>query len=118
VTEHGCTRAILVGHNPAFDLAFLKAAVERASVKRNPFHAFSTFDTASLAGVAYGQTVLARAVMAAGITWDQEAAHSAIYDAERTADLFCAIVNAWDRQRESALPSAGQGAEVPADPPA
>ncbi len=118
VTEHGCTRAILVGHNPAFDLAFLKAAVERASVKRNPFHAFSTFDTASLAGVAYGQTVLARAVMAAGITWDQEAAHSAIYDAERTADLFCAIVNAWDRQRESVRPSAEPAAAIPADPPA
>jgi ribonuclease T len=118
VAAHGCTRAILVGHNPAFDLAFLKAAVERAKVKRNPFHAFSTFDTASLAGVAYGQTVLARAVMAAGLTWDQEAAHSAIYDAERTADLFCAIVNAWDLQRGSDLPSVAPAPEVPPDPPA
>jgi len=116
--RHGCKRAILVGHNASFDLAFLKAAVERAKVKRNPFHAFSTFDTASLAGVAYGQTVLARAVMAAGLTWDQEAAHSAIYDAERTADLFCAIVNAWDLQRGSDHPSAAPAPEVPPDPPA
>ncbi len=102
VQVHGCTRAILVGHNPAFDLSFLKAAVERAGVKRNPFHAFSTFDTASLAGVAYGQTVLARAVAAAGMSWDAEAAHSAVYDAEKTADLFCAIVNRWDQLREPA----------------
>lgn len=99
VQNHGCTRAILVGHNPAFDLSFLKAAVERAGIKRNPFHAFSTFDTASLAGVALGQTVLSRAVQAAGMSWEEEAAHSAVYDAEKTADLFCEIVNRWDRQR-------------------
>ena len=96
VAATGCTRAILVGHNPAFDLAFLKAAVARTKTKRNPFHAFSTFDTASLAGLAYGQTVLRRAVEAAGFEWDEAQAHSAIYDAERTADLFCAIVNRWD----------------------
>ncbi|MGE0383852.1 MAG: ribonuclease T [Gammaproteobacteria bacterium] len=100
VAEAGCTRAILVGHNPAFDLAFLKAAVERARVKRNPFHAFSTFDTASLAGLAYGQTVLSRAVRAAGLAWDESQAHSAIYDAERTADLFCSIVNRWHELME------------------
>ncbi len=96
VSEHDCTRAILVGHNPAFDLAFLRAAVARHNIKRNPFHAFSTFDTASLAGVAFGQTVLARAVAAAGLDWDGDEAHSAIYDAEKTADLFCVIVNRWD----------------------
>jgi len=97
VKAEGCTRAVLVGHNPAFDLAFVKAASERARIKQFPFHQFSTFDTAALAGVAFGQTVLARAVRAAGFTWDAAAAHSAIYDAERTADLFCAIVNRWDR---------------------
>jgi ribonuclease T len=100
VAQHGCSRAILVGHNPAFDLAFIKAAVGRTGIKRNPFHAFSTFDTASLAGVAYGQTVLSRAVQAAGLEWDTNQAHSAIYDAERTADLFCAIVNRWDQLAE------------------
>ena len=104
VQEHGCSRAILVGHNPAFDLSFLQAAVARCRTKHNPFHAFSTFDTAALAGVAYGQTVLARAVVAAGISWESEAAHSAVYDAEKTADLFCAIVNRWDRYRASDLP--------------
>ena len=97
VREHACTRAILVGHNPAFDLAFVKAANDRVRLKHFPFHNFSTFDTAALAGVAYGQTVLARAVKAAGFDWDAGSAHSAIYDAERTADLFCAIVNRWDR---------------------
>ncbi len=91
----GCTRAILVGHNPAFDLAFLKAAVDRTGIKRNPFHHFSTFDTATLGGLAYGQTVLARAVKAAGMDWDSNSAHSARYDAEKTADLFCKIVNLW-----------------------
>lgn len=103
VQVHGCTRAILVGHNPAFDLAFVKAASVRARLKAFPFHQFSTFDTAALAGVAYGQTVLARAVRAAGLSWEQEAAHSAIYDAERTADLFCAIVNRWDAVNDAEL---------------
>lgn len=92
----GCKRAILVGHNPSFDLGFLKAAVERAGIKRNPFHPFSTFDTATLGGLAYGQTVLSRAVTAAGLEWDEKQAHSARYDAERTAELFCTIVNRWD----------------------
>ncbi len=102
VRDSGCTRAILVGHNPILDLGFLNAAVERTGIKRNPFHPFSSFDTASLAGLAFGQTVLARAVQCAGFTWDQSQAHSAIYDAERTADLFCAIVNEWDNVRREA----------------
>jgi ribonuclease T len=92
-----CSRAILVGHNPFFDLSFIKAAIERSNIKSNPFHSFSTFDTATLAGLAYGQTVLARAAIAAGIEWDAEQAHSAIYDAEKTAELFCKIVNTWDK---------------------
>lgn len=93
VRDAECTRAILVGHNASFDLGFLNAAVERADIKRNPFHPFSSFDTATLGGVAFGQTVLARAVTAAGIGWDSSSAHSAIYDAERTAELFCMICN-------------------------
>ncbi|MDA0705864.1 MAG: ribonuclease T [Proteobacteria bacterium] len=93
VRDNGCTRAILVGHNAAFDLGFLNEAIERTAIKRNPFHPFSCFDTATLCGVAFGQTVLARAVAAAGFTWDESSAHSAAYDAEVTADLFCEIVN-------------------------
>ena len=90
---HLCRRAILVGHNAAFDLGFLNAAVARTGIKRNPFHPFSCFDTATLAGVALGQTVLARATGVLGLDWDQGSAHSAAYDAERTADLFCRICN-------------------------
>lgn len=93
VREAGCTRAVLVGHNASFDLGFLNEAVLRSGIKRNPFHPFSSFDTATLCGVAYGQTVLSRAVKAAGLTWDEESAHSAAYDAEITADVFCDIVN-------------------------
>ena len=96
IRSTGCTRAVLVGHNAWFDLGFLNAAVERTATKRNPFHPFSCFDTATLAGLAYGQTVLARAVKAAGDDWDGREAHSAIYDAEKTAGLFCTIVNRWD----------------------
>jgi len=92
----GCNRAVLIGHNAFFDLAFLNAAVERTGLKRNPFHPFSSFDTATLGGLAYGQTVLAKAAQAAGIEWDPKEAHSAIYDAEKTAELFCNIVNRWD----------------------
>ncbi len=93
VRDNGCSRAILVGHNAAFDLGFLNEAIARSEIKRNPFHPFSCFDTATLCGVAFGQTVLARAVAAAGFEWDEESAHSAAYDAEMTADLFCEIVN-------------------------
>jgi len=93
IRSHGCRRAVLVGHNAAFDLAFLNAAVTRTGIKRNPFHPFSCFDTATLAGAALGQTVLAKAVTLAGLSWDKASAHSATYDAERTADLFCVICN-------------------------
>ncbi|MFP4063672.1 MAG: ribonuclease T [Halochromatium sp.] len=101
VASQGCSRAILVGHNAHFDLSFVKAAVERNDYKHNPFHAFSVFDTVSLAGLAYGQTVLAKAAQLAGLGWDNAAAHSAIYDAEQTARLFCTIVNRW---RSAGLP--------------
>jgi ribonuclease T len=93
IRSYGCRRAVLVGHNAAFDLAFLNAAVLRTGIKRNPFHPFSCFDTATLAGAALGQTVLAKALVVAGLTWDKASAHSATYDAERTADLFCLICN-------------------------
>jgi len=96
IKDTGCSRAVLVGHNAWFDLGFLNAAIERCGIKRNPFHPFSCFDTATLAGLAFGQTVLAKAVKVAGIEWDSNEAHSAIYDAEKTAELFCCIVNRWD----------------------
>jgi ribonuclease T len=96
IKDAGCKRAILVGHNSFFDLSFVNAAVQRSGIKRNPFHPFSTFDTVTLGGLAYGQTVLARAVQAAGFEWDSERAHSAVYDTEQTADLFCAVFNRWN----------------------
>ncbi|QOC21504.1 ribonuclease T [Wenzhouxiangella sp. AB-CW3] len=96
----GCKRAVLVGHNAHFDLSFLNAAIARTSYKRNPFHPFSCFDTATMGGLAYGQTVLARAVQAAGLDWDKSQAHSAAYDTERTASLFCNIVNRWRHLEE------------------
>lgn len=96
VKNAGCTRAILVGHNAAFDQGFLNAAIDRTGIKRNPFHPFSNFDTVSFAGLALGQTVLAKAVRAAGISWDDAEAHSALYDTQKTAELFCFIVNQWE----------------------
>jgi len=95
VRDTGCQRAILVGHNAFFDLSFLNAAIARTQYKRSPFHPFSCFDTATLAGLAFGQTVLSRAVQAAGLEWDESEAHSAVYDTEKTAALFCSIVNRW-----------------------
>jgi ribonuclease T len=117
VREEGCTRAILVGHNAHFDLGFLNAAVARAGIKRNPFHPFSSFDTATLAGVAYGQTVLSRAAIAAGLDWDADAAHSAAYDAERTADLFCAVCNQFRPLFEAAQARLASRAIPPAADP-
>jgi ribonuclease T len=91
----GCTRAILVGHNASFDHGFIFAAAERCEVKRNPFHPFSSFDTTTLAALAYGQTVLAKACAHASIEFDGREAHSAKYDTEKTAELFCKIINKW-----------------------
>lgn len=95
VKQHHCTRAVLVGHNAHFDLGFLVAGSERCNIKRNPFHPFSVFDTATLSGLAFGHTVLARACQLAGIPFDNALAHSAAYDANKTALLFCDIVNRW-----------------------
>lgn len=95
VKEAHCSRAVMVAHNAHFDLGFVNTAVTRNNIKRNPFHPFSCFDTATLAGLAYGQTVLAKACEAAEIKFNNGKAHSAAYDAEKTAELFCGIVNRW-----------------------
>lgn len=91
-----CTRAILVGHNAHFDLGFLQAALMRTHMKSSPFHSFSTLDTATLSALAYGQTVLAKGLQAAGIAFDPDLAHGALYDAEKTAELFCKVINKWE----------------------
>lgn len=123
VRAYQCRRAILVGHNAAFDLGFLNAAVTRADVKRNPFHPFSCFDTATLAGAALGQTVLAKAVTVAGLEWDAGSAHNARYDAERSADIFCLVCNRLHesyrgaQERACALGWFGAAAEAGADEP-
>ncbi len=95
--DAGCQRCILVGHNATFDHGFLMAAADRANIKRNPFHPFVTFDTAALAAVFLGQTVLLKACQAAGIPFDHKQAHSALYDTERTAELFCYMVNRYQQ---------------------
>lgn len=91
----GCHRSIIVAHNAAFDHGFVTKAIERNALKRTPFHPFATFDTAALSGLALGHTVLAKACSIAGIDFDNKEAHSALYDTERTAELFCHIVNKW-----------------------
>jgi ribonuclease T len=91
----GCQRAVIVAHNAAFDLGFLNAATSRCNIKRSPFHSFVSFDTTTLAGLALGQTVLAKACIAAKIDFNNSEAHSALYDTEKTAELFCHIVNKW-----------------------
>jgi ribonuclease T len=93
VKDTGCRRAVLVGHNAHFDLSFIQNAVLRCKIKDNPLHSFTCFDTATLGGVMYGKTVLAKALRKAGISFDKNEAHSAIYDTEKTTELFCKIVN-------------------------
>ncbi|MBT3460708.1 MAG: ribonuclease T [Gammaproteobacteria bacterium] len=110
VKRTGCQRAIVVAHNASFDQGFLNQAAARCNLKRNPFHPFSSFDTATLAGLVYGQTVLARACAAAGIAFNNKEAHSAIYDCERTAEVFCDIVNRWPAPYDLAANKESQAA--------
>jgi ribonuclease T len=100
IKRNECKRAILVGHNPSFDISFLNAAIERTKYKKSPFHPFSTFDTATLGGLVYGQTVLAKIAQAADLNWENDKAHSALYDAEQTAQIFCIIINRWKKLAE------------------
>ncbi len=90
--QHHCTKAILVGHNAMFDLSFIQAGAARHQLK-SPFHQFSTLDTVSLSALAYGETVLAKAIAKANIDWDNDNAHGALYDTQKTAELFCQIIN-------------------------
>jgi ribonuclease T len=117
VKDAGCKRAILVAHNAHFDLGFMNEAIARTGIKRSPFHPFSVLDTATLCGVAFGQTVLAQAAHAAGMDWDSDAAHAAAYDAERTADLFCEIVNRFKPIYTAALPLPASAEDAAHDEP-
>ncbi|GAD01673.1 ribonuclease T [Agarivorans albus MKT 106] len=105
---HGCNRAVMVAHNAAFDMGFFNAAVERCNIKRNPFHPFVSFDTTSISALALGQTVLAKACKEAGLEFSNEEAHSALYDAQKTASLFCLIVNKWKNLGGWPLPKPDQ----------
>ena len=91
LARYHCRRALLVGHNAHFDLSFLNAARKRCQMKNNPFHAFTCFDTATLSGAVLGKTVLAKALLAAGLSHDKHEAHSALYDTQQTAALFCEL---------------------------
>ena len=102
IRRTGCNRAILVAHNASFDLGFINAAATRSNIKRNPFHPFSTLDTVSLSGLVFGQTVLARACASAGIEFNEKEAHSANYDCDKTAEVFCHIVNRWKKLESAA----------------
>lgn len=110
VKLNGARRAILVGHNAAFDLAVINAACARVANKKNPFHPFSTFDTVTLSALAVGETVLAKALEAIGLSWDSQQAHGALYDAEQTAALFCRIVNGFSKPNGRAAMRANLGA--------
>ncbi|QYK14370.1 ribonuclease T [Shewanella rhizosphaerae] len=115
-----CHRSIIVAHNAAFDHGFVTQAIERNALKRTPFHPFATFDTAALSGLALGHTVLAKACEIAGIPFDNKEAHSALYDTERTAELFCHIVNKWKALGgwPVATPSEETGSDEAASEPA
>lgn len=91
--KYECSRAILVGHNAHFDSSFMNAAVERNKIKRSPFHPFSVLDTVTLGALATNQTVLARICESLEVDYDSKEAHSAAYDSDVTAKVFCKIIN-------------------------
>lgn len=97
--KQGCTRAIMVGHNTFFDHKFISEAARRCDVGPSPFHSFSTLDTVTLGACLYGETVLAKVAVAAGLDWQESEAHSAIYDADITAQIFCDACNLGFRKK-------------------
>ena len=96
--QTGCTKAIMVAHNAHFDQSFINAAYKRTEL-RNPFHSFTAMDTATLSALAFGETVLAKAMYKARIPFDPNEAHSALYDTQKTAELFCVIMNHYQKIR-------------------
>ncbi|NIH16664.1 MAG: ribonuclease T [Buchnera aphidicola (Periphyllus lyropictus)] len=97
IKKYDCSKGIIVAHNANFDHNFIMAASQRIQSKNNPFHPFATFDTATLSGLAVGQTVLSKACRAIGLSFDNNQAHSALYDTLQTANLFCKIINRWKK---------------------
>ena len=95
-TANGCSRAILIGHNAHFDHSFLTEAVSRNNIKKSPFHPFSVLDTVTLGALHTKQTVLARICDVLNIDYDSKEAHSAAYDSDITAKVFCKIFNEFD----------------------
>ena len=89
----GCRRAVLVGHNAHFDLSFMQAAMKRCKITKSPFHHFTVFDTATIGGLVFGKTILAKVLKEARIEFNKDEAHSALYDTLKTAELFCQAVN-------------------------
>lgn len=102
VQDTGCRRALLVGHNAHFDLNFILAGARRCRISKTPLHSFTCIDTATLGAIFYGKTVLAKALRRAKIEFNKDEAHSAVYDAEKTAELFCKIINNRERQHQQA----------------
>ena len=97
VKENKCLKAVLVGHNAWFDLSFLVEANKRNKITNMPLHQFTSFDTATLGALVYGQTVLSQILNAAHIKFNDEKAHSALYDAIKTAQLFCKVINQFSK---------------------
>ena len=58
-----------------------------------PFSPFSVLDTSSLSSLVLGHSVLAVACRIAGIEFDNEQAHGAVYDTQKECELFCKIYN-------------------------
>lgn len=95
IKNNNCKKAIIVAHNANFDHSFFMAAIKRNKIKNNPFHEFMTFDTATLSNFIFGQKILYKACISAGIFFDGKKAHNALYDTYKTALLFCKMVNKW-----------------------
>ena len=87
----------MVGHNAHFDLSFLKAATNRNNIKKSPFHSFSVLDTVTLGALATNQTVLAKICESLNVEYDSKEAHSAAYDSDVTAKVFCKIINDFNK---------------------
>ncbi len=86
-------KILFIGHNIFFDISFVKELIKRTNYNKTIMHDFIFIDTASISSIIYKESSLTKILTKAKINFKYNLLHSAIYDAEKTVELLCKILN-------------------------